>query len=168
MIFVTVGTHEQPFDRLVRWLDQAVAKGELLELVVMQIGHCHYEPQHCRWQRYFSQEEMAKLLDEAEVVVCHGGPATFMSVLQRGKVPLVVPRRRSLGEHVNDHQLEFALKLVASGFEIEVIGETERDALLASIAEKRRCPENSCQTQLFMARLIPLIRLLVLERKAVL
>lgn len=168
MIFVTVGTHEQPFDRVVRWLDQAVAEGELREPVVMQIGHGRYEPQHCQWQRFFSQKGMAEFLDKAEVVVCHGGPATFMSVLDRGKVPLVVPRLQSLGEHVNDHQLEFALKLVAIGYEIVVIGETERRKLLAHITEKKRCQAVSWQTPLFVGQLIPLIRLLVLERKAVL
>ena len=38
----------------------------------------------------------------------YGGPASFIMPLQVGKVPVVVPRQKKYGEHVNDHQLEFA------------------------------------------------------------
>jgi UDP-N-acetylglucosamine transferase subunit ALG13 len=34
-----------------------------------------------------------------------------MSVIYRGKVPVVVPRRKKYGEHVDDHQVYFTRKL---------------------------------------------------------
>ena len=33
-----------------------------------------------------------------------------MEVIQLGKVPIVVPRRHELGEHVDNHQLEISRK----------------------------------------------------------
>jgi UDP-N-acetylglucosamine transferase subunit ALG13 len=107
MIFVTVGTHEQPFNRLVKAIDDLKGSGAVQEDVFMQIGYCTYEPQYCRWSKLISYKEMQKSILEARVVITHGGPATFIMPLQIGKVPIVVPRQHSLGEHVNDHQVNF-------------------------------------------------------------
>ena len=107
MIFVTVGTHEQPFDRLIRWMDELKRTGVIQEEVVLQTGYSHYEPTYCQWSRFFPYETMLDITAEARIVITHGGPASFILPLQMGKPPVVVPRRRDLGEHVNDHQLEF-------------------------------------------------------------
>lgn len=42
MIFVTVGTHEQQFNRLVQYMDKWASEHE--EKVVIQSGYCTYEP----------------------------------------------------------------------------------------------------------------------------
>jgi UDP-N-acetylglucosamine transferase subunit ALG13 len=39
MIFVTVGTHPQSFNRLLKAIDELVERGKIKEKVVMQIGH---------------------------------------------------------------------------------------------------------------------------------
>jgi hypothetical protein len=44
------------------------------------------------------------------VLICHGGPASIADAWQRGKIPIVVPRQQRLGEHVDDHQVDFCLK----------------------------------------------------------
>lgn len=107
MIFVTVGTHEQPFDRLIQQVDALRADGTLTEPVVIQTGVSTYRPEHCRWKPFFPYTEMDRLMREARIVITHGGPASFLAVLQLGKVPVVVPRMHSFQEHVNDHQLLF-------------------------------------------------------------
>ena len=38
MIFVTVGTHEQPFDRLIRKVDELKENGIIQEDVIIQTG----------------------------------------------------------------------------------------------------------------------------------
>ena len=53
MIFVTVGTHEQPFDRLIQKVDALCADGTLTEPVVIQTGVSTYRPEHCRWEPFF-------------------------------------------------------------------------------------------------------------------
>ena len=58
---------------------------------------------------------MAQLMGDAAIVITHGGPSSFMQVIALGKTPIVVPRMAKHGEHVNDHQLEFA-HLVESRF----------------------------------------------------
>ena len=107
MIFVTVGTHEQPFDRLVEHIDHLVETGAISEEVVIQSGFSNYEPKHCRWSKLMPHKEVRELVENARIVITHGGPASFMMPLQMGKIPIVVPRKADYGEHVNNHQVSF-------------------------------------------------------------
>lgn len=106
MIFVTVGTHEQPFNRLVEYMDKWA--GEHDEGVVMQIGSSTYEPKNATWIKLYPYKKMVELVDKARIVITHGGPSSFIMPLQIGKVPIVVPRKHEFDEHVNDHQVAFS------------------------------------------------------------
>ncbi len=107
MIFVTVGTHEQQFNRLLKYIDQLVINGVITEDVIMQTGFSTYEPRCCRWSKLFPYSEMQKNIREARIVITHGGPSSFIAPLQMGKIPIVVPRKKEFGEHVNNHQVTF-------------------------------------------------------------
>lgn len=111
MIFVTVGTHEQPFDRLVQCIDDLVADGTLCEEVIIQTGFSTYIPQHCQWQAFFPYSKMISLVEDARIVITHGGPSSFKMVIQKGKIPVVVPRMKRYGEHVNNHQFAFCRQM---------------------------------------------------------
>ncbi len=108
MIFVTVGTHEQAFDRLIKYIDDLKIKGVIKEEVIIQTGYSNYEPRHCKWQKLFPYQEMIKLVEEARIIITHGGPSSFIMPLQIGKTPIVVPRRLEFNEHVNNHQVSFS------------------------------------------------------------
>lgn len=108
MIFVTVGLHTQPFDRLIKQVDVMKGNGLIADEVIMQIGYATYEPKNCKWSRTYRYSEMEAFADTARILITHGGPSSFMLALQRGKIPIVVPRREKYNEHINDHQMEFA------------------------------------------------------------
>ncbi len=113
MIFVTVGTHEQPFNRLVKEVDQLKASGAITDEVVIQSGYSTYEPHACRYSPFFAYQEMQNLIAQARIVISHGAPATFLSALQYGKLPVVVPRQKQFDEHVNNHQVDFCQAMAA-------------------------------------------------------
>lgn len=105
MIFVTVGTHEQPFNRLIEYMDHwAETHGEK---VIMQIGFSTYIPKHAEWKKIYPYQEMIEMVKDARIVITHGGPSSFIMPLQFGKKPIVVPRQAKYNEHVNDHQVHF-------------------------------------------------------------
>ncbi|MBT1182130.1 hypothetical protein JS531_09265 [Bifidobacterium sp. CP2] len=106
---MTVGTHEQPFDRLIRAVDELKGAGKIDEDVFIQTGYATYKPEHCRWTSFLDNEEMRRMFQKADVCITHGGPSSFLQALDAGTVPVVVPRRQEYGEHVNDHQAEFAM-----------------------------------------------------------
>ncbi len=107
MIFVTVGTHEQQFNRLVAYMDQLVGDNTITEDVMIQTGFSTYEPRYCKWSKLFPYSEMQKNMEDARIVITHGGPSSFIAALQIGKIPIVVPRRKEFDEHVNNHQVTF-------------------------------------------------------------
>lgn len=107
MIFVTVGTHEQQFNRLLKKVDQLVGSGVIQEKVIMQTGFSTYQPKHCKFSKMVSFDEMNSYISKAHIVITHGGPSSFVEVLQHGKVPIVVPRLKKYEEHINNHQEDF-------------------------------------------------------------
>lgn len=124
MIFVTVGTHEQPFNRLVQKIDDLKRDGIIKDEVIIQLGYSTYEPKFCKWSKLIPYQQMIRNIKDARIVITHGGPASFIMPLQIGKTPIVVPRQRRYDEHVNDHQVEFArnvAKRMGTIIEIEEI-----------------------------------------------
>jgi len=129
MIFVTVGTHEQPFDRLVKEMDRLKQEGLIEEEVFIQTGYSTYEPRFCDHEKFISFDEMLEKIRQAKIVITHGGPGSIMSVLYAGKIPVVVPRQKSFSEHVDDHQMHFAKIMeehdqILSVYDIDEIGDS--------------------------------------------
>lgn len=107
MIFVTVGTHEQQFNRLIKEIDKLKQEGIIKDDVFIQTGYSTYEPKFCQWKKLLSFDEMNDMYLKADIIITHGGPASFMKALEFKKIPIVVPRQEQFEEHVNNHQLEF-------------------------------------------------------------
>lgn len=107
MIFVTVGTHEQTFDRLIKKIDELKMNGFIKEEVFIQTGFSTYCPQKCMYSKFISYKEMLEKIEESRIIITHGGPASFVIPLQKGKIPIVVPRQYKFNEHINNHQVEF-------------------------------------------------------------
>ena len=51
-----------------------------------------------------SNEKLTKYVDEATLVITHGGVGSIIMALEKGKKVIAVPRLHEYGEHVNDHQ----------------------------------------------------------------
>ena len=113
MLFVTVGTHEQQFNRLVKEIDDIKGSGVLgNEEIIMQTGYCTYKPTNCECKPFFSYSEIEEFVSQARIVICHGGPSSFIMPIQMRKIPIVVPRQSKFNEHINNHQCEF-VKMVS-------------------------------------------------------
>lgn len=106
MIFVTLGTHQQPFGRLIDALS-ALPSGEL----VVQHGHSP-GPRSARVAIPFLPfSEVLEHIDAAETVITHAGVGSILCATRAGHTPIVVPRLKRHGEHVDDHQLELTAAL---------------------------------------------------------
>jgi UDP-N-acetylglucosamine transferase subunit ALG13 len=109
VIFVTVGTQEFPFDRLLSGLDG------IDEELVVQGGPSSVRPEGATWFDYLSYPEVRALARRSRVVVCHAGVGSVMTAVAEGKRPVVVPRLKRYRETVDDHQLPFARRLAEAG-----------------------------------------------------
>ncbi|MFN8020083.1 MAG: glycosyltransferase [Acidimicrobiales bacterium] len=101
-VFVTVGTFGYPFDRLMRRVRDVVpADWEL----VVQHGVSQPVP-GAENHRTLEYEAVRREMEAASLVISHLGVGTLVTAARVG-VPLVaVPRCRSHGEVVDDHQSE--------------------------------------------------------------
>lgn len=116
MVFVTVGTPTQGFSRLLGAVDQLVGSGYFREEpIFMQTGSTRdFVPLSCEWKAFVPRLEFERLVATATLIVCHGG-TTVLEMVRLGKLPVVMPRRRKYGEHVNDHQLQLVELLASQG-----------------------------------------------------
>lgn len=114
-VVVVVGTDHHPFGRLIGWVNDWLGlHPEQATGFFVQSGTARVTPA-CPWSPFLDIDQLDVLLDQADVIVCHGGPASISNAWLRGQVPIVVPRLRRLGEHVDDHQLDFCLKVAELG-----------------------------------------------------
>ena len=134
--FVTVGYHDQPFDRLLSAADRAATASVLPAPVFAQRGVSGLAPAAMATADFVSPAEFSRRVEEASVVVTHGGAGAMATALRAGRKPIVVARRRSAGEHVDDHQAELVAKLDQLGLVVLVDDEiTGEDVARATTAQ---------------------------------
>jgi UDP-N-acetylglucosamine transferase subunit ALG13 len=113
MIFVTVGT-QGPFDRLVRTVDEWAQKHNRTD-VFAQIGPSQSRFQYVRAEQFIDPAHFRKHVESASLVIAHAGMGSIITALELGKKIVVMPRRASLGEQRNDHQIATARKFAQQG-----------------------------------------------------
>ena len=116
VLLVLLGTDVHPFDRLVVWMGRWLIGCDTdPPRCVVQYGTSAEPVDPMTGAAFFPHAELQRLLEAAAVVVCHGGPATITECRRAGRVPIVVPRDPTLGEHVDGHQQRFARMFARSG-----------------------------------------------------
>jgi UDP-N-acetylglucosamine transferase subunit ALG13 len=130
VIFVTVGTNEARFDRLLESLENLPARVELF----VQRGPSSICPTGATCTDYLTFDEMVETMQRAEVVVMHAGVGSVLTALLNGIRPIVVPRLHRFGEAVDDHQLEFGRRAGTGG----LVTLVEDTAGLAQAIERQR------------------------------
>ena len=104
MILVVAGLHERPFDRLIH----AIAPLAGTEELVVQRGASRVEVPGASTFESIASDRLAAAYARARVVIGQASPGVLFDALDAGKRPILVPRRSSFGEHVDDHQVAFA------------------------------------------------------------
>jgi UDP-N-acetylglucosamine--N-acetylmuramyl-(pentapeptide) pyrophosphoryl-undecaprenol N-acetylglucosamine transferase len=114
--FVGLGTHVQPFDRILEMVDDAVGDGILPHPVTVQHGVTDYHAsQFSQGKQWFLPDELEDAVLRSKYVVCHAGSGIISLALRTGRRPMVLPREKRAGEHVDDHQFQLADQLGEMG-----------------------------------------------------
>lgn len=157
MIFITVGTHEQPFDRLLKYMDRFIDENDIAEEIICQSGYSTYMPRNFKVTSFLKHTEILNYIDEARLVITHGGPSSFIPVLAKGKEPVVVPRKAMYSEHVNNHQVDFCRKVNDTQHTIKLI-ENYSDFKNALLNKKKHTSSFTSHNRQFCDNLEQLIR----------
>ena len=112
LVFVTVGSTNNDFQRLLSEIDVLVERG-ILSDVVAQIGKTRYTPRNYRYYPFLPYEQFVQFIRDAELVIAHAGTGTLNMCLGLRKTIIAVPRLKKYHEHPDDHQLELGAFLQA-------------------------------------------------------
>ena len=134
MILVTVGSSNFKFDRLFLVLDHLCEKGKIDgDQIIAQTGNIDGTIKHYRHFDFISNEEMQKLQQEADLIVCHAGTGTVIGALKKGKKVIVFPRLGEYHEHESDHQLDLAREFTEQGYVLCAMNEEELEQAIGQI-----------------------------------
>lgn len=106
LIFVTLGTQDKPFTRLLEAIEREIENGNITDEVIVQAGFTKYKSDKMKIFDLISQEDFANYMQNADLIITHGGVGSIITALNHGKKVIAAPRLSKYGEHVNDHQLQ--------------------------------------------------------------
>ena len=116
MILVTLGTQNNSFHRLLEEVQKNIDNGKIKEEVVVQSGYTKFNSPNMKILDEVPQDEFAKLVDKADVIITHGGVGSIITAITKGKKVIAVPRLGKYNEHVNDHQIQIVETFSNQGF----------------------------------------------------
>jgi len=150
MIYVTVGTMFMDFPRLIRAMD-AIAL-DTGEHVIVQYGMGTTIPEHCESFAFRPREEVLRIQREARLVVSHAGIGCVLDAIELQRPLLAVPRLKSLGEHMDGHQVQIAEAVQRRGWGRMIMDTNELAAACASPPEPPREYRNSAHRLVWAVR----------------
>lgn len=109
--------------------------------VFAQVGPTERKFRHIEAVPFLKPEEAMSRVVQARCIVAHAGMGTILSGLAARKPLLVVPRKASLGEHRNEHQLATARQLSERGLITVAWDEHELLERLDHLADLKVGPE---------------------------
>ena len=139
MIFVALGTQDKQFKRLLIEVERLIKSGKIKDNVVAQIGKTKFttdlDSQKMELLEFATRTEMENIMENASLIITHGGVGTIIEGLNHGKKVIAVPRLKKYKEHVNDHQLQIIENFDKKGFIIGICEVEELEDALDKVDE---------------------------------
>ena len=120
MIYVTLGTQDKPFHRLLTKIEEQMDKGNIKEEVVVQAGYTKYPTEKMKVFDLVDRDEFVRLMNECNILITHGGVGSILTGLKNHKKVIACPRLYKYGEHMNDHQMQIISNFAKEGYLLEL------------------------------------------------
>ena len=132
LIFVTLGTQDKSFKRLLDIIEQNIRNGIIKEKVVVQSGYTKYSSTNMQIFDYVSPDTFEKYIDKCSILITHGGVGSIMNGLKKNKLVIACPRLKKYNEHTNDHQMDIVKKFENEKYILALYEDIELKDLLKS------------------------------------
>jgi len=136
---VTVGT-VMPFDRMVHGVESLLKEGKVDKPVAAQIGESTKAFEGIESFASCPFEELNSRMENADVIVCHGGSGSILGSLKAGAHVVAMARLAEHGEHYDDHQKDITKAFADK--DLISVAEDEND-LERAIAEAKSRPRRT-------------------------
>lgn len=128
MKLVAITGTADPFPRLVSTVAQYAAEHPEVQAWI-QYGKAAAPPEPALGVAFAPRQAVLERMRQADVLVCHAGSGTILDAHACGHVPVLIPRRQHLGEHVDDHQLDVATAMGDAGRALVATAESLPEAI---------------------------------------
>ena len=130
MIFVTLGTQDKSFKRLLEAIQKQIELGNIKDKVIVQAGYTKFKSKDMEIFDYVPMEKFNEYLKECDILITHGGVGNILSGLKNNKKIIAAARLAKYGEHTNDHQLQIVNKFAKEGYILKLEDFSKLDELL--------------------------------------
>ena len=120
MILVILGTQDKEFPRLLKAVDREIRNGTIIDRVVVQAGQTKYESENMEIFDLLPAPEFEKLINEADIIITHGGVGSILSAIKKNKKIIAAARLEKYKEHHNDHQKQIISEFAKQGYLLEL------------------------------------------------
>ena len=96
MILVILGTQDKEFPRLLKAVDREIKKGTIVDKVVVQAGQTRYESENMEIFDLLPAPEFDKLIDEADIIITHGGVGSILAAIKKNKKMILKMRVKKI------------------------------------------------------------------------
>lgn len=132
MIFVTLGTQDKSFTRLLKDIDKCLNDGIIKDKVIVQAGFTKYKSNNMQVFDLLDRDDFDKYVKECDLLITHGGVGSILTGLKNNKKVIASPRLAKYNEHMNDHQKQIVERFSDEKF---ILAYNEEDNL-ADIIKK--------------------------------
>ena len=139
MIFITLGTQDKPFTRLLEAVQKEIDKGTIKDRVVVQAGCTKFTSSDMEIFDLIPMDEFDKIMEECDLLITHGGVGSIVGGLNYDKKVIAVSRLAKYGEHVNDHQMQIITNFDQEGY---IIGLNDLDDLEGALKKVKKFKPN--------------------------
>ena len=133
MILVVLGTQDKEFPRLLEAVEREIKKGTIKEKVVVQAGQTKYQSDVMEIFDFLPAPKFEKLMNDASLIITHGGAGTILTAIKKGKKIIAAPRLAKYKEHHNDHQKQIIEEFAKKGYLLELRDFNKLDSMLQKI-----------------------------------
>lgn len=120
MIFVTLGTQDKSFSRLLKAIDKEIEKGNIKDKVVVQAGLTKYKSKNMEIFDLIPADKFDQYIEKSDLVITHGGAGSILTALKKNKKVIASARLSKYKEHTNDHQIQIVKEFSDEGYILEL------------------------------------------------
>lgn len=143
MIFVSLGTQDKSFIRLLEKLEDLIDKKIIQDEVIVQAGCTKFESKYMHIFDFIPMEKFNDYIIECDYMITHAGVGTIINGINHNKKVVAVARRVKYGEHENDHQVEITTKFSSTGHIIGCLDVSELEEKLPLLKDFKVKPYES-------------------------
>lgn len=116
MIFITLGTQDKPFNRLLEEVNNQIIKGNITDKVIVQAGCTKFKSSNMEIIDLIDIDTFNEYIKKSDLIITHGGVGTILDGLKFNKKIIAIPRLSKYNEAINDHQKQICDEFNSKGY----------------------------------------------------